>query len=301
MEAATRLAETLRSGRLALTADCVPPPGADSEVIKKQAATFPPALDAVVVADNHEGISASALVCSSILAAEGTEPVLTILTRDRNRIALQSDILGAAMIGVANVLCLSGDHQSLSVCPEAAGACDIDSVQLIQALTMMRDEGTLFDRKPLQSRPALFIGAAAHPYLHPLELALIGLRKKVEAGAQFLITQPVLDVVGFAEWMSAVREAGLHERTHIIVSVRPLASAGQADDLRTRHRAAPIPDDVMTRLRESNDPMREGIGICAEIAAQLRDVEGTRGIHILCGGSGAVAAEVIQQGGLSRS
>jgi methylenetetrahydrofolate reductase (NADPH) len=301
MEAATRLAETLQSGRLALTADCVPPRGADGEVIKKLAVSFPSALDAVVVADNHEEISASALACSSILAAEGTEPVLTILTRDRNRIALQSDVLGAAMLGVANVLCLSGDHQSLGVCPEAAGAFDIDSIQLVQALTMMRDEGVLLDNKPLLSRPVLFVGAAAHPYLRPLELALIGLRKKVEVGAQFLITQPVFDVPGLAEWMSAVREAGLHERTHIIASVRPLLDTEQAEDLRTRQRATAIPDDVITRLRESNDPVREGITICAEIAVQVKEIEGVRGIHILCGGSGAAAAEVIQQARLSRS
>ncbi len=301
MEAATRLAETLRSGRLALTADCVPPPGADAEVVKKLAASLPPALDAVVVADNHEEISASALACSSILAAEGTEPVLTILTRDRNRIALQSDVLGAAMLGVANVLCLSGDHQSLSGCPEAAGAFDIDSVQLVQALTMMRDDGVLLGNKPLQSRPALFVGAAAHPYLRPLELALIGLRKKVEAGAQFLITQPVFDVPGMAEWMVAVRQAGLHERTHVIASVRTLVSAEQAQELRTSHRAVAIPEDLITRLGQSKDPVREGMAICAEIAAQVRDIEGVRGIHILCGGSGAAAAEVIQQAGLSRS
>ena len=185
----------------------------------------------MVVADNHEEISASALACSSILAAEGMEPVLTISTRDRNRVALQSDVLGAAMHGIVNVLCLSGDHQSLSVCPEAAGAFDIDSVQLIQALATMRDEGVLFGGKPLQSRPPLFIGAAAYPDLRPLELALIGLRKKVAAGAEFLLTQPVFDVEKFAEWMSAVRKAGLHERTHIIAGVRPLASAEQAERL----------------------------------------------------------------------
>ncbi len=294
MEAGTRLAVALRSGGLALTTEYVPPPGADGEVIRKQVASFPPALDAVVVADNHEEISASALACSSILAAEGMEPVLTISTRDRNRIALQSDVLGAAMLGVVNVLCLSGEHQSLSVCPEAAGAFDIDSIQFIQALTKMRDEGVLLGGKPLQSRPSLFVGAAAHPYLRPLELALIGLRKKMRAGAQFLLAGPVFDVEGFAEWMSAVREAGLHERTHIIAGVRPLASAEQAERLR-------VPDDVTARLRESSDPAREGVRVCADIAVQVKAIEGVRGIHILAGGSDDVLADVIQQAGLSRS
>jgi methylenetetrahydrofolate reductase (NADPH) len=299
MEAGTRLAQTLRSGRAALTAGYVPPPGADADVIRKQAASFPPALDAVVVADNHREISASALACSSILAAQGIEPVLTILTRDRNRIALQSDVLGAAMLGVVNVLCLSGDHQSLSVCPEAAGAFDIDSVQLIQALTVMRDEGILLGGKPLESRPALFVGAAAHPYLRPLELGLIGLRKKVEAGAQFLITQAVFDLEGFADWMSAVREAGLHERAHVIAAVRSLANAKEAERLRARSKA--IPDDVVARLRESSDPAQEGVRACAEIAARVKEIEGVRGIHILSGGPDGAVADVIQQAGLRQS
>ena len=293
MQPGTRLADALRSGKFALTAEYVPPPGADGSVIKRYAASLPPALDAVVVADNHEAISASALACSSILAAEGVEPILTISTRDRNRIALQSDVLGAAMLGVVNVLCLSGDHQSLGVSPEAAGAYDIDSVQLVQALTRMRDEGVLLGGTPLPSRPPLFVGAAAQPYLRPLELALIGLRKKVEAGAEFLLTQPVFDVDGFAEWMSAVRNAGLHERTHILAGVRPLASVEQAERLG-------VPGGLIARLRESPDPALEGIRVCADIAAQVKDIEGVRGIHIRCGGLDGAAADVIQQAGLSR-
>jgi len=294
MEPGSKLANALRSGRLALTAEYVPPPGADGEVIRKQMASLSPALDAVVVADNQGEIGASALACSSILAAQGMEPVLTISTRDRNRIALQSDVLGAAMLGVVNVLCLSGEHQSLGVSPEAAGAFDIDSVQLIQALSMMRDEGVLLGGQPLQSRPSLFVGAAAYPYLRPLELALIGLRKKVEAGAQFLLTQPVFDIEGFAEWMSAARKAGLHERTHIVAAVRPLMSAEQAERLSA-------PDDLTARLRESSDPSREGIKVCADIAAQVKAIEGVRGIHILSGGTDGAVATVIQQAGLSRS
>jgi methylenetetrahydrofolate reductase (NADPH) len=299
MEASTRLAKTLGSGRLALTAEYVPPPAADADLVNRQAASFPPALDAVVVADNHREISASALACSSVLAAQGIEPVLTILTRDRNRIALQSDVLGAAMLGVVNVLCLSGNHQSLGICPEAAGAFDIDSVQLIQALTLMRDDGVLLGSKPLESKPALFIGAAAHPYLRPPELGFIELQKKVKAGAQFLITQPVFDVEGFADWMGAMREAGLHERTHVIATVQPLASAEQADDMQTRSKT--IPDDVVARLRESSDPAREGTKVCAEIAARVKEIEGVRGIHIVSSGLDGVLSDIIQQAGLRPS
>ncbi len=294
-----KLADTLRSGRPALTADWAPPPSTDGEAVRRLAASLPAALDALVVADNYEEIGASALACSSVLSMAGVEPVLTISTRDRNRIALQSDVLGAAMLGVTNILCLSGDHQSLSVCPEAAGAFDMDSIQFVQALAAMRDEGVLLSNRPLSSAPALFVGAVAHPYLQPQELAMIGLRKKVEAGADFLITEPVFDVEGFALWMSAVRDAGLHERTHIIAGVRPLASAQQAELLQARKGASLIPDDVVTRLRESDDPSREGIGICAEIAAQVKGIEGVRGVHILSSGLDGTLAEVLDRAGLS--
>jgi methylenetetrahydrofolate reductase (NADPH) len=294
MEPSTKLANALRSGRLALTIEYVPPPAVDAEAIGMQAASLPPALDAVVVSDNHEEIGVSALACSSILVAHGREPVFTISTRDRNRIALQSDVLGAATLGVANILCLSGEHQSLGLAPEAAGAFDIDSVQLVQALQMMRDEGVLLNGRPLQSKPSLFIGTAAYPYLRPLELALIVLRKKVEAGAQFLLTQPVFDVERFEEWMGAVRAAGLHERTHIIAGVRPLASAEQAERLRA-------PDEITARLRESGDPAREGMKICAEIAAWLKTVDGVHGIHFFAGGANGAVASIIQLAGLSPS
>jgi methylenetetrahydrofolate reductase (NADPH) len=299
--AGTRLADTLRSGEPAFTAECVPPPGADGDAVRELAASLPPALDAVVVADNYEEIGPSALACSSILAAAGIEPVLTISTRDRNRIALQSDVLGAAMLGVTNVLCLSGDHQTLGVCPEAAGAFDIDSTQLVQALAAMRDEGVLLGDRPLQSGPALFVGAVAHPYLRPPELAMIGLRKKVEAGADFLITEPVFDVEGFALWMSAVREAGLHERTHIIAGVRPLASAEQAEHLQARQGASSIPDDVIARLRSSSDPGREGVAISAEIATRVTAIDGVRGVHALCGRANGALGELVQQIAPSRS
>lgn len=299
MGAGTRLADTLRSGRPALTAECVPPPGADGDAVRELAASMPSALDAVVVADNYEEIGASALACSSILAAAGVEPVLTISTRDRNRIALQSDVLGAAMLGVTNILCLSGDHQSLGVCPEAAGAFDMDSTQFVQALAAMRDEGVLLSNRPLSPAPALFVGAVAHPHLQPQELAMIGLRKKVEAGADFLITEPVFDIEGFALWMSTVRDAGLHERTHIIAGVRPLASAQQSELLQARKGASLIPDDVVARLRESDDPSREGIGICAEIATQVKGIEGVRGVHVLSSGLDGAVAEVLDRAGLS--
>ena len=249
----TKLAQALASGRLAITAECQPPRSGDAAAIRKLSAALPPSLDAVVVADNPDGIRGSALACAAILTAEGHATVLSMVTRDRNRIALQSDAMGAAALGVDGILCLSGDHPSLGACPQAAGVYDIDSVQFVQALDRMRREGP--------NLSGCLVGAAAHPYLEPLELNLLRLKKKAAAGADFVVTQEVIDLAGFARWMDAVREAGLDQRIPIIAGV-PAAGGG-------------------------------------EMAAQLKSVPGVRGIHIFSGGCEALAAGVIQQAGLA--
>ncbi len=194
----SRLAQALASGRLALTAECLPPRGGDADAVKKLSSLLPANLDAVVVADNPGGIHSSALACAAMLAGEGRPAALSMVTRDRNRIALESDARGAAALGVEALFCLSGDHQSLGVCPQAAGVYDIDSIQFTQALRNWMREGPL---------PELPIGAAAHPYQQPLELNLLRLRKKIAAGASFLLTQAVFDLAGFTE-MDGCRAGG---------------------------------------------------------------------------------------------
>ena len=259
-EATSRLAGALRSGRPAITAGCVPVGARDAGDVRRLAAAFPPSLDALVVSDN-DGQGISAVVCSALLAGQGLEPVLTVLTRDRNRIALLSDVLGAAALGVRNVLCLPGDHQSLGSQPEAAGAYDVDPVQLIQRLNERQDDG----------HDSLFIGAEAYPHLRPLELSMIDVRKKIRAGARFLLTRPVFDMASFEEWMGTVRQEGLHERVDIIASVQPLTGVDQA----------------------------EGIAACVETAAALKSVDGVRGVHIVGDGTPDVAAAVIARAGLA--
>ena len=257
----TRLTRALASGRLAVTAECQPPRSGDAAAIKKLSAALPPDLDAVVVADNPDEIHGSALACAAILAAEGHATVLSMVTRDRNRIALESDALGAMALGVDAILCLSGDHQTLGACMQAASVHDIDSVQFVQALSRMRRDGLGFNGRGVDPLPDWLVGAAAHPYLEPMELNLLRLRKKVAAGADFVLTQAVTDLAGFTRWMDAVREAGLDQRVAILAGVA--ASGG------------------------------------GEMAAQLKAVPGVRGIHIFSGGSEAQAAVVIQQGGLA--
>jgi methylenetetrahydrofolate reductase (NADPH) len=251
--AKTKLALALASGRLAVTAECRPPRDGDAAAVKKLSATLPPNLDAVVVADNPDTIHGSALACAAILAAEGHSTVLAMVTRDRNRIALESDALGAMTLGVGGILSLSGDHQSLGACPQAAGVYDIDSVQFVQALNRMRREGVSLD--------GWLVGAAAHPSLEPIELNLLRLKKKVAAGADFVLTQAVVDLAGFRRWMDAVREAGLDKQVAIIAGV---AAAGGG-----------------------------------EMAAQLKSVPGVRGIHVFSGGCESLVAGVIQQAGLA--
>jgi len=286
----SRLGQALGSGRLALTAECLPPRGGDVGAVKKLSSSLPTHLDAVVVADSPGGIHGSALACAALLAGEGRPAVLSMVTRDRNRIALESDAHGAAALGVEAIFCLTGDHQSLGVCPQAAGVYDIDSIQLTQALKRWMRDGPL---------PELPVGAAAHPYQQPLELNLLRLRKKIAAGASFLLTQAVFDLTGFAKWMDAVRAAGLDRQVAIISSVLPLTSVEQAKVLDRRHTYGPVPESVIARLSGAADPASEGIEIAAEMASQLKAIPGVRGIHVLCGGCESAAAAVIQKAGLA--
>jgi methylenetetrahydrofolate reductase (NADPH) len=286
----SRLGQALGSSRLALTAECLPPLGDGAGAVKKLSSLLPAHLDAVVVADSPGGIHGSALACAAMLAGEGRPSVLSMVTRDRNRIALESDARGAAALGVEAIFCLSGDHQSLSVCPQAAGVYDIDSIQFTQALKGWMREGPL---------PELPIGAAAHPYQQPLELNLLRLRKKVAAGAAFLLTQAIFDLAGFTKWMDAVRAAGLDQKVAIIASVLPLTSVELAKVLDRRRTYGPVPESVMARLSGAANAAKEGIEIAAEMAAQLKAIPGVRGIHVLCGGCESAAAIVIQKAGLA--
>ncbi len=276
----SRFAQALSSGRLVLTAECLPPRTGGVEAVKKLSNVLASGLDAVVVADNPDEIHGSALACAALLAREGRDSVVTMTTRDRNRIALESDALGASALGVSAILCLSGNHQSLGACPQAASANDLDSLQLTQAVKSLE-------------LPDMVVGAIAHPYLQPLELNLLRLRKKIASGADFLLTQPVFDVAGFAGWMDAVRAAGLDGRTSIIASVLPLQSAEQARSLHKQQTYGPLDESVVTKLSEASDAAKEGLAMAAALAAQIKAIPGVRGIHILCGGFEALAGEVI--------
>jgi methylenetetrahydrofolate reductase (NADPH) len=287
----SRLAQALVSNRLVLTAECLAPRGSDAGAVKKLASVLPPTLDAVVVPDSPSESQGSALACAAMLAGEGRSSVLSMVTRDRNRIALQSDAQAAAALGVEAFFCLTGDHQSLGAFPHSAGVYDIDSIQFIQALGTMMRKGSL---------PELPIGAAAHPYQQPVELSLLRLRKKIAAGAGFVLTQAVFDLAGFTQWMDAVRAAGLDAQVAVIASVLPLASAEQARLVDRRGAYGPVPESAIARLTGASDPAREGISIAVEMAGRLKAIPGVRGIHVLSGGCESSAAAVIQEAGLAQ-
>jgi methylenetetrahydrofolate reductase (NADPH) len=294
MKVKTKLAEALSNGKLALTAECLPRLSADRAALAKLEKNLPESLDAIVVSDHHHGPSGSALAWAALLVAQSKDPVLPLVTRDKNRIALESDVLGAATLGVKTFLCLSGTHQSLGVSRLAAGVHDIDSTQLIQALERMTTDSVSFGGETLDSAPDLFIGAVAHPYLRPLELGLIELRKKVAAGARALWTDPIFDLASFEQWMDAVRATGLEQKAAIIASVEPLTSAARARELRAQPGCgAGVGDDTVKRLEQASNPAEAGVALCAELARKLSTIRGVRGIHLLSGGHEESISRVI--------
>ncbi|MGA3285664.1 MAG: methylenetetrahydrofolate reductase, partial [Verrucomicrobiota bacterium] len=226
-------------------------------------------------------------------------PVLQMVTRDRNRIALQSDLLGAASLGIKNVLCLSGYHQTLMGCPESANVFDIDSIQFIHMATRMSENGVLADGTKIDGQFSMLVGAVANPFLKPLELNLFRLGKKIEAGAKFIQTHAVFDIKTFTQWLDAARKEGLTRKAAILAGVYPLENAAEARKLRETYAEFCIPDEIIERLKATgNDSRKQGLAICVETIKQLKGLDGLRGIHILSGGKEAVVPEILAAAGL---
>ena len=293
-----RFADALSSGRLLLTAEYLPPRGSDADAVRMFSSALPSELDAVVVADNPDVVRSSALSAAVLLTRERcTGVVLSMTTRDRNRIALFSDALGAAALSVDAILCVSGNHQSLGVCPQAAAANDLDAVQFTRSMKNMILHGSGLNGKQYEPRIELQVGATAHPYMRPMDLNMVLLKKKVMAGADFLLTQAVFDLDGFSQWMDSVRQSGLDKRTAVLPSVLPLPSVQTALGLQRSQIYGPIPEAIIARISNAGDAVQEGVAIAAEMAMKLKTIPGVRGIHIL-GGCESLVSAVIQQSGL---
>jgi methylenetetrahydrofolate reductase (NADPH) len=296
-----KLANCIDSKDFIITAEYLPRASTEPSVNEAVVKALNSKIKAVNVADNPNGIVSSSLAGSVTLSRSGVEPVYQIVTRDRNRIALQSDLLGAASLGIKNVLCLSGYHQTLTDCPQSANVYDIDSIQLIAAVTQMRDEGVLLDGTKIEGDFAMLAGAVANPYLKPLELNILRLAKKVEAGANFIQTQAVFDVKGFGEWMAMARSEGIAERTAILVGILALNDVEEAERLCEKHTDFNIPVEIIARIKKAGDSegqRKEGLAIAAEIIKEIRTIEGVRGVHIISGGYETAVPELITASGL---
>ena len=299
VKSGSNLERILTSGQFAVTGEAGPPKGASSEVMRKKGELLRATADALNVTDNQTAVARLSSFAGCLLLKEiGIEPVLQMVVRDRNRLALQSDILGAAALGIRNVLCLSGDHQSLGNHPSARGVYDIDSTNLVRLVRSMRDEHRFLNGEPILGDVPMFIGAAGHPFADPFELQLARLANKVQAGADFIQTQAVFDMPRFLQWMKRVRERGLDEMTHILAGVLPLKSARMAAHMRENVPGVCMPDELVRRMTSAVDPKAEGLAICLETIEQLRSVGGVHGIHIMAVGWEEVVPRLVERAGL---
>jgi len=299
MKAGTNLEKVLDSGRFAVTAEAGPPKGTGARVVIRKGEVLRPCCDAVNVTDNQTAIvRMSSLAGCALLKQEGIDPVMQMVTRDRNRIAIQSDVLGAVALGIGNILCLSGDHQQFGNHPTAKGVFDIDSVQLIQTLKNMRDEKKFLCGEEVSGEVPLFIGAVENPFADPFDFRVVRLAKKVRAGADFIQTQAVYDVAKFAQWMEMVADRGLDKEVHILAGVIPIRSAGMARYMRDYVSGVSVPDEIVTRMEDATNAKEEGVRITLEIIEQLKDIPAIHGVHIMAVGWEDIVPEIVEKAGL---
>ncbi len=301
METPSKLQQILSKGEFAVTAECGPPRGANPEVIREKGGVLKGYVDAVNVTDNQTAIvrMSSIAACCHLLQI-GLEPVVQMVTRDRNRIALQSDIMGAYSLGIKNILCLSGDHQSFGSQPDALNVFDIDSMNLIRTVQTMREKGKDMSGFELNESPRMFIGAAANPFADPFEYRVIRLAKKIDAGADFIQTQCIYNMDRFKEWMKMAREEGLTEKVHILGGVTPLKSAGMAKFMNNKVAGMDIPESLIKRMAgvPKEKAIEEGIKICLETIAELREMEGIHGVHIMAIEWEEIVGQIVESAGL---
>jgi len=299
MKAGTNLEKVLESGRFAVTAEAGPPRGAVPSVIQRKGELLKPVCDALNVTDNQTAIVRMSSVSGCVLLKQlGVDPVMQMVCRDRNRIAIQSDVLGAVALGIGNILCLSGDYQSFGDHPTAKGVFDLDSIQLIQVLKQMRDENKFLSGEKVSGEVPLFIGAAENPFADPFEYRVLRLAMKVKAGADFIQTQAVFDVGKFTKWMQMVTDRGLDKEAHILAGVIPVKTVGMARYMRDNVPGVSVPDEIITRMQDAKDVREEGLKISLEIIEQIKDIPGVHGIHIMAVGWEDIVPTVVERAGL---
>ena len=280
----SKLEKILSEGHIAVTSECGPPRGSDPSAIVEKGELIKDYVDAINITDNQTSMTRMCSLAACIkLKQIGLEPVLQMVTRDRNRIAIQSDILGAASFDIHNMLCLSGDHQSFGDCAQGQNVHDIDSMQLIQTARYMRDEGKFLGGDDIKRPPKMFVGAAANPFADPFDIRVPRLAKKIAAGAEFIQTQCIYNLDKFKEWMKRAGDKGLLDKVYILAGLTPMKSAGMAKYMKNRVPGMDVPDELVKRLSDTPKEKQgdEGIKICIESIEQLKEVEGVKGFHIM--------------------
>jgi methylenetetrahydrofolate reductase (NADPH) len=280
----SNLESVLKAGKFAVTAEAGPPRGAKPDVMREKAKILKGFVDACNVTDNQTSmVRMCSMAACKILLEEGIEAVMQMVCRDRNRIAAQSDILGAASLGISNLLCLSGDHQIFGDHPQSKNVFDLDSIQLVRIARRMRDEAKFAGGKDVDGPPALFIGAAANPFADPFKIQVPRLAKKVAAGAEFIQTQCVFNIEKFIEWMNGVRDRGLHEKAFILAGITPIKSLPMAQYMAEKVAGMDVPDAVIERIKgvEKKKQKQEGIKIAVETVQRMKEIDGIHGVHIM--------------------
>lgn len=298
---ATSLTERIASGKPILLAEISPPQAADPTPLREAARCFAKNVHALGISDNREHVSMSALAAAALVAGEGVEPILHVTTRDRNRIALVSEALGAQALGIRNLLCTSGTHQTLGRFRAAKNVYDIDSVQLLQTYAGLAGDGSLVgEERGIEAAGPFCLAAVAAPFADPLELQIARLVKKTRAGAKLLVTQPVYDLERFGAWWQEVTRRGIHEQAAIVAGIEPLVDGHLSDARNGSRPAARIPAGVLQRLT-GGDPAAQrakAIEIALETIGRLADFAGLRGFCISSDGDLAAAVQIIDQSGL---
>ena len=277
-----RLERVLRAGAFAVTAEVNPPDSADPKDIYERAAILDGYVDAMNATDGSGAhCHLSSVGMCALLTRRGYSMVMQVSCRDRNRIAIQGDVLGASAMGVSNILCLSGDGVESGDHPEAKPVFDLDSISALGTIRGMRDDGKFLSGRELTFKPQLFLGAAANPFAPPLDFRPLRLKKKIAAGAQFIQTQYCFDIPRFREYMKRAGDLGLLDKVFMLPGVGPMASAKSAEWIRREVAGVHIPDEIIRRMQGAKDQSAEGVAICVEMIQQLREIDGVHGVHIM--------------------
>jgi methylenetetrahydrofolate reductase (NADPH) len=299
----SRLEKVLAAGHFAVTAECGPPKGSDVAALEAKGKHLLGKVDAVNVTDNQTAIvRMSSVAACSILKNLGHEPILQMVTRDRNRIALQSDLFGAYALGVRNVLCLTGDHQCFGNQKEAAGVFDLDSIQLVSTVKDMREKGKIIGGEDIQVPPKLFIGAAENPFADPLTWRVVRLAKKIDAGVDFIQTQCIFNLERFRTFMGQARDMGLTEKVSILAGITPLKAVGMAKYMAAKVAGMDVPEELISRMAgvPKDKQADEGIKIAVETIQQCKEIPGVAGIHLMAIEWEHKVPEILQAAGLDK-